>query len=78
MRLSKIAHVDDDFVKMLFQIIEQVSDDVDDPYHYPTIRVLVSEVDGLISNQLTVSSSSLMSSSWSPHTIPRAVSPAYL
>lgn len=27
---------------MLFEIIEQVSDDVNDPYHYPTIRVLVS------------------------------------
>ena len=28
---------------MLFQIIEQVSSDVHDPYHYPIIRVLVSE-----------------------------------
>ena len=27
---------------MLFDIIEQVSGDVNDPYHYPTIRVLVS------------------------------------
>lgn len=35
------AHINDDFVKMLFEIIEQVSDDVNDPYHYPTIRVLV-------------------------------------
>ena len=25
----------------LFQIIEQLSDDVNDPYHYPVIRVLV-------------------------------------
>ncbi|KIW50585.1 hypothetical protein PV05_09381 [Exophiala xenobiotica] len=36
-----LAHVDDDFIKMLFEIIEQVSDDVNDPYHYPTIRVLL-------------------------------------
>jgi len=36
-----LAHVDDEFVAYLFQIIEQLSDDVDDPYHYPVIRVLV-------------------------------------
>jgi hypothetical protein len=30
---------------MLFGIIEQVSDDVTDPYHYPTIRVLVSGIE---------------------------------
>ncbi|KAL2441714.1 hypothetical protein ABEF95_016230 [Exophiala dermatitidis] len=40
-RISDLAHVSDDFVKMLFEIIEQVSDDVNDPYHYPTIRVLL-------------------------------------
>ncbi len=34
--------VDDDFCQYLFQIIEELSDDVDDPYHYPVIRVLVS------------------------------------
>jgi hypothetical protein len=34
--------VDDAFVLELFQIIEQLSDDVDDPYHYHIIRVLVS------------------------------------
>lgn len=33
--------VDDDFVVCLFDIIEELSDDVDDPYHYPVIRVLV-------------------------------------
>jgi hypothetical protein len=37
-----LGHVDDDFVACLFQIIEELSDDVDDPYHYPVIRVLVS------------------------------------
>ncbi|RVX75314.1 hypothetical protein B0A52_00667 [Exophiala mesophila] len=38
---SDLAHISDDFIKMLFEIIEQVSDDVNDPYHYPTIRVLL-------------------------------------
>ncbi|KAI9834259.1 MAG: hypothetical protein M1819_003097 [Sarea resinae] len=33
--------IDDSFVIYLFQIIEQLSDDVDDPYHYPVIRVLL-------------------------------------
>ena len=36
-----LAQVDDDVVTYLFQIIEELSDDVDDPYHYPVIRVLV-------------------------------------
>lgn len=42
-RLHKddLALVDDEFVKYLLQIIEQLSEDVDDPYHYPVIRVLV-------------------------------------
>ncbi|KIY03154.1 uncharacterized protein Z520_01621 [Fonsecaea multimorphosa CBS 102226] len=40
-KIGDLAHVDDDFIKMLFEIIEQVSDDVNDPYHYPTIRVLL-------------------------------------
>lgn len=39
--IEDLAKVDDDFVKYLFEIIEQLSDDVDDPYHYPVIRVLV-------------------------------------
>lgn len=34
--------VEDDFVRHLFEIIEELSDDVNDPYHYPVIRVLVS------------------------------------
>lgn len=34
--------VDDDFIKSLFDIIEDLSYDVNDPYHYPVIRVLVS------------------------------------
>ena len=36
------ASVGDDFVSCLFDIIEQVSNDVSDPYHYPVVRVLVS------------------------------------
>lgn len=39
--LEDLSHVDDDFVKCQFQIIEELSDDVNDPYHYPIIRVLV-------------------------------------
>jgi hypothetical protein len=39
--IEDLVRVDDDFVKYLFQIIEELSDDVDDPYHYPVIRVLV-------------------------------------
>lgn len=42
LRRDDIRVVDDAFVHYLFGIIENVSDDVNDPYHYPTIRVLVS------------------------------------
>lgn len=33
--------IEDGFVTYLFDIIEGLSDDVNDPYHYPVIRVLV-------------------------------------
>lgn len=33
--------IDDDFIRCLFDIIEELSYDVTDPYHYPVIRVLV-------------------------------------
>lgn len=36
-----LSVVDDEFCQYLLQIIEELSDDVDDPYHYPVIRVLV-------------------------------------
>ncbi|KAB8293158.1 hypothetical protein EYC80_007506 [Monilinia laxa] len=36
-----LGQVDDEFISFLFQIIEELSDDVDDPYHYPVIRVLL-------------------------------------
>jgi hypothetical protein len=42
LRVDDLALVDDEFVHYLFRLIEDVSDDVHDPYHYPTIRVLVS------------------------------------
>lgn len=34
--------VEDSFVLYLFQVIEGLSNDVNDPYHYPVIRVLAS------------------------------------
>ncbi|KAF4121541.1 Protein of unknown function (DUF2013), partial [Geosmithia morbida] len=44
-RMERLRHddiklVDDAFIHYLFGLIENVSDDVSDPYHYPTIRVL--------------------------------------
>ena len=33
--------IDDSFILYLFQLIEQISDDAEDPYHYPIIRVLL-------------------------------------
>lgn len=41
LRYEDLRHVDDNFVMYLFQLIEEFSDDVHDPYHYPIIRVLV-------------------------------------
>ena len=38
---DEITMVDDGFIFYLFQLIEQLSDDADDPYHYPIIRVLL-------------------------------------
>ncbi|OCL14078.1 hypothetical protein AOQ84DRAFT_331674 [Glonium stellatum] len=36
-----LSSVNDAFITYLFQLIEGVSDDVNDPYHYPVIRVLL-------------------------------------
>ncbi|KAI9822328.1 MAG: hypothetical protein M1827_000046 [Pycnora praestabilis] len=41
LRLEDLRLIDDAFVTYLFQIIEELSDDVHDPYHYPVIRVLL-------------------------------------
>ncbi|KAF9888363.1 hypothetical protein FE257_008796 [Aspergillus nanangensis] len=40
-RIEDLVLVDDDFIKSLFEIIEHLSYDVNDPYHYPVIRVLL-------------------------------------
>ncbi|KAI9797982.1 MAG: hypothetical protein M1833_005038 [Piccolia ochrophora] len=40
-RCEELGLIDDGFVTSLFDIIEQLSDDVNDPYHYPVIRVLL-------------------------------------
>jgi len=36
-----VAAAEDSFILYLFDIIEQLSDDANDPYHYSIIRVLV-------------------------------------
>ncbi|RAL09599.1 uncharacterized protein BO97DRAFT_407545 [Aspergillus homomorphus CBS 101889] len=40
-KIEDLVLVDDDFVRGLFDIIEDLSYDVNDPYHYPVIRVLL-------------------------------------
>lgn len=42
--LSNLSEVDDEFIIHLFTIIQRLSDDVNDPYHYPVIRVIVSRL----------------------------------
>jgi hypothetical protein len=42
LRGEDLLQVDDGFVAYLFGLIESLSDDAHDPYHYPVIRVLVS------------------------------------
>jgi len=41
LRPEDLMQVDDAFVTYLFQLVEVLSDDLDDPYHYPVIRVLL-------------------------------------
>ncbi|KAK4556414.1 pre-rRNA processing [Recurvomyces mirabilis] len=41
LRREDLTTVDDSFVLFLFQRIEELSDDAEDPYHYPLIRVLL-------------------------------------
>ncbi|KAL8951682.1 MAG: hypothetical protein Q9222_002362 [Ikaeria aurantiellina] len=38
---SHTVLLEDEFIQYLFRVIEGLSDDVNDPYHYPTIRVLL-------------------------------------
>ncbi|OJJ49201.1 hypothetical protein ASPZODRAFT_13930 [Penicilliopsis zonata CBS 506.65] len=40
-RIEDLVLVDDEFIKCLFEIIEHISFDANDPYHYPVIRVLL-------------------------------------
>ncbi|KAJ5391329.1 hypothetical protein N7509_006819 [Penicillium cosmopolitanum] len=40
-KIEDLVLVDDDFIRCLFDIIEDLSFDVTDPYHYPVIRVLL-------------------------------------
>ncbi|CAK7562719.1 MAG: pre-rRNA processing [Sporothrix epigloea] len=40
-RVTDLLSVDDSFVSYLFRIVEDLSDDIDDPYHFPVIRVLL-------------------------------------
>lgn len=42
LKIGDLVLVDDDFVKGLFGIVENLSYDANDPYHYTVIRVLVS------------------------------------
>lgn len=41
LRVDDLLCVDDNFIIYMFQLIEGLSDDVNDPYHYPIIRVLL-------------------------------------
>ncbi|KAJ9134768.1 Protein dip1 [Pleurostoma richardsiae] len=41
LRTEDLLHVEDGFIMYLFQLIEGLSDDASDPYHYPIIRVLL-------------------------------------
>ncbi|KAK3904796.1 Phospholipid:diacylglycerol acyltransferase [Staphylotrichum tortipilum] len=41
LRPEDLLQVDDGFVTYLFRLIEALSDDAADPYHYPVIRVLL-------------------------------------
>lgn len=41
LRVDDLLCVDDNFITYMFQLIEGLSDDANDPYHYPIIRVLL-------------------------------------
>lgn len=41
LRAEDLLQVDDGFIHYLFRIVEELSSDAHDPYHYPVIRVLV-------------------------------------
>ncbi|CAD6571718.1 MAG: hypothetical protein ASARMPREDX12_004663 [Alectoria sarmentosa] len=41
LRTEDLILIEDEFIAYMFQIIEGLSDDVNDPYHYPVIRVVL-------------------------------------
>lgn len=59
--IERLVSVEDEFIFNLFNLIEGVSDDVNDPYHYSVIRVLVCNIS---SRGLTVPSLNPHSSSF--------------
>lgn len=61
LRIEDLLHVDDGFVIYLFELIEGLSDDVHDPYHYPIIRVLL-----VLNEQYMVASTTAISDPASP------------
>lgn len=61
LRTEDLLQVDDGFVMYLFGLIESISDDVHDPYHYPVIRVLL-----VLNEQYMVASTSAAVSPASP------------
>ncbi|KAK3322095.1 hypothetical protein B0H66DRAFT_188993 [Apodospora peruviana] len=61
LRPEDLMQVDDGFVTYLFKLIEALSDDVDDPYHYPVIRVLL-----VLNEQYMVASTSAAADPMSP------------
>ncbi|KAI2627521.1 hypothetical protein GGR54DRAFT_636647 [Hypoxylon sp. NC1633] len=61
LRLEDLLHVDDGLVTYLFQLIEGLSDDVHDPYHYPVIRVLL-----VLNEQYMVASTTAMNDPTAP------------
>ena len=63
LRTDDLSAVDDDFIHHLFRIIEGVSDDVYDPYHYPTIQVLVGALHSRVPRALFLFLFDLQSSS---------------
>ncbi|KAF2500374.1 hypothetical protein BU16DRAFT_523167 [Lophium mytilinum] len=63
-----LVAVDDAFVLRLFQIIEGASYDVDDPYHYPVIRVLL-----VLNEQYMIASTSSVTISPPPRVTNRVI-----
>ncbi|KAI0154075.1 hypothetical protein BJ166DRAFT_534476 [Pestalotiopsis sp. NC0098] len=63
LRVEDLLHIDDGFVTYLFQLIEGLSDDAHDPYHYPIIRVLL-----VLNEQYMVASTSAAITPDSPGT----------